>query len=75
MKDTPIVSVATGFTSENGRNYILVFHEAVFSFTKHMSSIVHLKLEIRDQVDKLGSAADVETNGCRFVNTLLVNID
>ena len=25
MKDIPIVSAATGFTSANGRNYILVF--------------------------------------------------
>ena len=30
MKDIPIVSAATGFTSENGRNYILVFHEALY---------------------------------------------
>ena len=29
MKDIPIVSVATGFTLENSRNYILVFHEAL----------------------------------------------
>ena len=30
MKDIPIVSAATGFTSEKGRNYILVFHEALY---------------------------------------------
>ena len=30
MKDIPIVSAATGFMSENGRNYILVFHEALY---------------------------------------------
>ena len=30
MKDTPIVSAATIFTSANGRNYILVFHEALY---------------------------------------------
>ena len=30
MKDIPIVPAATGFTSENGRNYILVFHEALY---------------------------------------------
>ena len=30
MKDILIVSAATGFTSENGRNYILVFHEALY---------------------------------------------
>ena len=30
MKDIPIVSAATGFTSENGRDYILVFHEALY---------------------------------------------
>ena len=30
MKDIPIVSTATGFTSENGRNYRLVFHEALY---------------------------------------------
>ena len=30
MKDIPIMSAATGFTSENGRNYILVFHEAFY---------------------------------------------
>ena len=30
MKYIPIVSVATGFTSENGKNYILVFHEALY---------------------------------------------
>ena len=29
-KDIPIVSAATGFTSENGGNYILVFHEALY---------------------------------------------
>ena len=29
MKDIPIVSVATGFTLENSRNYVLVFHEAL----------------------------------------------
>ena len=26
MKDIPVVSAATGFTLENGLNYILVFH-------------------------------------------------
>ena len=31
MKDIPIVSEATGFTSENGRNYILDFHEAFYT--------------------------------------------
>ena len=30
MKDIPIVSAATGFTLENGRSYILVFHEALY---------------------------------------------
>jgi hypothetical protein len=30
MKDVPIVSAATGFTSANGRNYILVFNEALY---------------------------------------------
>ena len=30
MKYIPIVSAATGLTSENGRNYILVFHEALY---------------------------------------------
>ena len=30
MKDIPIVSADTGFTSENGRNYILVLHEALY---------------------------------------------
>ena len=30
MKDILIVSAATGFTSENGRNCILVFHEALY---------------------------------------------
>ena len=30
MKDIPIVSAATGFTSANGRSYILVFHEALY---------------------------------------------
>ena len=30
MKDIPIVPAATGFTSENGINYILVFHEALY---------------------------------------------
>ena len=30
MKDIPIVSEDTGFTSANGRNYILVFHEALY---------------------------------------------
>ena len=30
MKDIPIVSAATGFTSVNGRNYILIFHEALY---------------------------------------------
>ena len=30
MKDILIVSEATEFTSENGRNYILVFHEALY---------------------------------------------
>ena len=29
-KDIPIVSAATGFTLENGRSYILVFHEALY---------------------------------------------
>ena len=33
MKDIPIVSAATGFTSENGRNYILVFHEALYNMS------------------------------------------
>ena len=39
-----------------------------------MSSIVHLESEICDQVDMRGSAVDVEINGCRFVNVLLVKI-
>ena len=30
MKDIPIVSAATGFSSAYGRNYILVFHEALY---------------------------------------------
>ena len=30
MKDVPIVSAATGYTSYNGRNYILIFNEAIF---------------------------------------------
>ena len=30
MKDIPIVTAAAGFTSENGRNDILVFHEALY---------------------------------------------
>ena len=30
MKDIPIVSAATGFTLANSRNYILVFHEALY---------------------------------------------
>ena len=30
IKDIPVVSEATGFTSANGRNYILVFHEALY---------------------------------------------
>ena len=30
MKDILIVSTATGFTSENGRNYVLVFHEVLY---------------------------------------------
>ena len=30
MKDIPIVSAATGFKSANYRNYILVFHEALY---------------------------------------------
>ena len=30
MKDVPIVSAATGYTSANGRNYILVFNEALY---------------------------------------------
>ena len=30
MKYILIVSAATGFTSENGRNYILVFYEALY---------------------------------------------
>ena len=30
MKDIPIVSAVTGFTSANGKNVILVFHEAFY---------------------------------------------
>ena len=30
MKDIPIVTAATGYTSANGRNYILVFNEALY---------------------------------------------
>ena len=30
MKDVPIVSAATGYTSVNGRNYILVLNEALY---------------------------------------------
>ena len=30
MKDIPIVSADTGFASADGRNYILVFHEALY---------------------------------------------
>ena len=47
----------------------------LFYFKKHMSSIVHLESGICDHVDMIGSAADVEINGCRFVNILLVKID
>ena len=32
MKDIRIVSADTGFTSENGRNCILVFHEALYIY-------------------------------------------
>ena len=36
MKDIQIMSAGTGFTSENGRNYILVFHEALYTTgTRH----------------------------------------
>ena len=47
----------------------------LFYFTKHMSSIVHLESEICDQVNMIGYAVDIEINGCRFLNILLVNID
>ena len=30
MKDVPIVSAATGYTSTNGRNYILILNEAIY---------------------------------------------
>ena len=30
MKDVPILLAATGYTSANGRNYILVFNEALY---------------------------------------------
>ena len=30
MKEIPKVLSSTGFTSENGRNYILVFHKALY---------------------------------------------
>ena len=30
MKDVPIVSAATGYTSANGMNYILIFNEALY---------------------------------------------
>ena len=30
MKDVPILSEVTRFTSANGRNHILVFHEALY---------------------------------------------
>ena len=30
MKDVPIVSAATGYTSANGRNYILVLNEELY---------------------------------------------
>ena len=30
MKDMPIVSAATGYTSDNGRKYILVFNETLY---------------------------------------------
>ena len=46
----------------------------LFSFTKHMSSIVHLESDICDQVDMIGSYVFVEINGCRFVNIWLVKI-
>ena len=41
MKDIPIVSAATGFTSANGRNYILVFHEA-FYMTNMRHTLINL---------------------------------
>ena len=39
MKDIPIVSAATIFTLENGRNYILVFHEALYMPDMRRTSI------------------------------------
>ena len=30
MRDVPIVSAATGYTSYNGMNYIIVFNEALY---------------------------------------------
>ena len=30
VKDVPIVQAATGFTSANGRNYIVIFNEALY---------------------------------------------
>ena len=39
-----------------------------------MSSIVQIESDICDQLDRRGSAVDVETNGGRFVNILLAKI-
>ena len=53
MKDVPIVSEATGYTSANGQNYILVFNEALY--TKEMKRTLinpnqcqHFREEIQD---------------------------
>ena len=41
MKDIPVVSAATVFTSENGRNYILVFYKA-FYMLDMMHTLINL---------------------------------
>ena len=85
MKDVPIVSAATGYTSANGRNYILVFNEALY--IKEMQHTLinpnqcrHFGAEIQDNpydADKpmAISSPDSEFTACLQLEGTIIFLD
>ena len=64
MKDILIVSAATGFTSENGINYILVFHEPFYM--PNMSHTLINQNQCRHLGEKYRTTLIMSTARCRL---------
>ena len=75
MKDIPIVSADTGFTTENGRNYILVFHEAFYMpDIKHTlinpNQYQHLGAKLKDNPYHENCPMSIDITGGEFAACL-----